>query len=89
MKCTCKNNSRDGRYGKPAPDLITNRGGRYDAHFRIDPGYAIVGFGIILSRVDFTPLEYGKSPQRQGLVCSTMTAIYDDLDYLLNVSAGL
>lgn len=51
----------------------------------IDPGYAIVGFGIVSYHgADFTPLEYGAITTEAGTrFAARLTAIYDDLDYLL------
>ena len=51
----------------------------------IDPGYAIVGFGIVSYHgADFTPLEYGAITTEEGTrFAARLTAIYDDLDYLL------
>lgn len=52
----------------------------------IDPGYAIVGFGILdYDGYKFTPIEYGavtteaETPFPQRLKC-----IYQDLDYIFN-----
>ena len=54
----------------------------------IDPGYAIVGFGIVSYHgADFTPLEYGAITTEAGTrFAARLTAIYDDLDYLLKRS---
>ena len=51
----------------------------------IDPGYAIVGFGVVSYHgVDFTPLEYGAITTEAGTrFAARLTAIYDDLDFLL------
>ena len=51
----------------------------------IDPGYAIVGFGIVSYHgADFTPLEYGAITTEAGTrFAARLTAIYDDLDFLL------
>lgn len=52
----------------------------------IDPGYAIVGFGVVdYSGVNFTPLEYGAITTEAGTVfADRLKAIYDDLDFLIN-----
>ena len=51
----------------------------------IDPGYAIVGFGVVSYHgADFTPLEYGAITTEAGTrFAARLTAIYDDLDFLL------
>lgn len=52
----------------------------------IDPGYAIVGFGVVSYHgADFVPLEYGAITTEAGArFASRLSAIYEDLDYLLN-----
>ena len=47
----------------------------------IDPGYAIVGFGVVSYHgADFTPLEYGAITTEAGTrFAARLTAIYDDL----------
>ena len=51
----------------------------------IDPGYAIVGFGVVSYHgADFMPLEYGAITTEAGTrFAARLTAIYDDLDFLL------
>ncbi len=51
----------------------------------IDPGYAIVGFGVVeYEGVNFTPLQYGAITTEAGAVfASRLTAIYSDLAYLI------
>lgn len=52
----------------------------------IDPGYAIVGFGVVdYAGMNFTPLEYGAITTEAGTVfAERLIAIYNDLDFLIN-----
>lgn len=52
----------------------------------IDPGYAIVGFGVVdYAGMNFAPLEYGAITTEAGTVfADRLTAIYDDLDFLID-----
>lgn len=52
----------------------------------IDPGYAIVGFGVVdYAGMNFTPLEYGAITTEAGTVFSDrLTSIYSDLDFLIS-----
>ncbi len=51
----------------------------------IDPGYAIVGFGVVSYQgVDFLPLEYGAITTAAGVrFAARLATIYDDLQALL------
>ena len=50
----------------------------------IDPGYAIVGFGVVSYHgAEFVPLEYGAITTEAGTrFAARLNAIYDDLDFL-------
>lgn len=52
----------------------------------IDPGYAIVGFGVVdYAGMNFTPLEYGAITTEAGTIFSDrLTSIYSDLDFLIS-----
>lgn len=52
----------------------------------IDPGYAIVGFGVVdYAGMNFTPLEYGAITTEAGTIFSDrLTSIYNDLDFLIS-----
>ena len=52
----------------------------------IDPGYAIVGFGVVdYAGMNFAPLEYGAITTEAGTVfAQRLKAIYEDLDFLIN-----
>ncbi len=51
----------------------------------IDPGYAIVGFGVVdYAGMNFAPLEYGAITTEAGTpFAQRLTAIYEDLDFLI------
>ncbi len=51
----------------------------------IDPGYAIVGFGMLSYHgAEFTPLEYGAITTEAGTrFAERLLAIYEDMDFLI------
>lgn len=51
----------------------------------IDPGYAIVGFGLVsYDGANFTPIQYGAiTTEAGGRFAQRLQTIYDDLDELL------
>lgn len=53
--------------------------------FGIDPGYAIVGFGVVdYAGMDFCPLQYGAITTPAGArFAARLSSIYDDLSTLL------
>ena len=57
----------------------------------IDPGYAIVGFGVVSYHgAEFVPLEYGAITTEAGTrFAARLDTIYDDLDFVQPVPAGL
>lgn len=52
----------------------------------IDPGYAIVGFGVVnFDRYKFMPLEFGAITTEAGTeFCLRLKTIYDDISYVLD-----
>ncbi|MDE6021585.1 MAG: crossover junction endodeoxyribonuclease RuvC [Ruminococcus sp.] len=52
----------------------------------IDPGYAIVGFGVVdYAGMNFTPLEYGAiTTEAESVFSDRLTSIYNDLDFLIS-----
>ncbi|MDE5584393.1 MAG: crossover junction endodeoxyribonuclease RuvC [Ruminococcus sp.] len=52
----------------------------------IDPGYAIVGFGVIeYDGITFTPVEYGAVTTEAGeLFTERLRAIHEDMEYILD-----
>ena len=62
------------------------RGGGAMRILGVDPGYAIVGFGVVSYHgAEFVPLEYGAITTEAGTrFAARLNAIYDDLDFLCN-----
>lgn len=52
----------------------------------IDPGFAIVGFGVLdYNGMDFRPLEYGAiTTEANTPFTQRLTAIYQDLNFILD-----
>lgn len=52
----------------------------------IDPGYAIVGFGILdYDGIKFTPVEYGAITTEAGtLFTARLRAIHEDMEFILD-----
>ncbi|MBO5103776.1 MAG: crossover junction endodeoxyribonuclease RuvC, partial [Ruminococcus sp.] len=52
----------------------------------IDPGYAIVGFGILdYDGINFRPIEYGAVTTEAGtLFTERLRAIHEDIEFILD-----
>ena len=51
----------------------------------IDPGYAIVGFGILDYGINFHPVEYGAVTTEAGTIFTErLKAIYEDIEFILD-----